>query len=141
MRKNRSGDALAGIEFLKTQLLISSDRIGLVGPNGSGKTTLLAALLGRIALASGARWTGPSVIVGELGQERRRFSDGDSTLLGAFLAALGPTAPESESRSLLAKFGLGASHVLRAAASLSRRWRRPSISSATASATSCTRSA
>jgi ATPase subunit of ABC transporter with duplicated ATPase domains len=35
------------------------------------------------------------------------------------MAALGPKAPESEARSLLAKFGLGASHVLRAAASLS----------------------
>jgi ATPase subunit of ABC transporter with duplicated ATPase domains len=35
------------------------------------------------------------------------------------MAALGPTAPESEARSLLAKFGLGASHVLRVAASLS----------------------
>jgi ATPase subunit of ABC transporter with duplicated ATPase domains len=57
--------------------------------------------------------------VGELGQERRRFSEGDSSLLSAFLGALGPTAPESEARSLLAKFGLGASHVLRAATSLS----------------------
>jgi len=96
-----------------------ADRLAIVGPNGSGKTTLLSALLGRVALASGALYTGPSVIVGELGQERRRFSEGESTLLSAFLAALGPTAPESEARSLLAKFGLGASHVLRVAASLS----------------------
>jgi ATPase subunit of ABC transporter with duplicated ATPase domains len=96
-----------------------ADRLAIVGPNGSGKTTLLAALLGRVALASGALYTGPSVVVGELGQERRRFSEGESTLLGAFLAARGPTAPESEARSLLAKFGLGASHVLRGAASLS----------------------
>jgi ATPase subunit of ABC transporter with duplicated ATPase domains len=96
-----------------------ADRLAIVGPNGSGKTTLLAALRGQVTLESGALWTGPSVIVGELGQERRRFSEGDSTLLGAFMAALGPTAPESESRSLLAKFGLGASHVLRTAASLS----------------------
>jgi ATPase subunit of ABC transporter with duplicated ATPase domains len=96
-----------------------ADRLAIVGPNGSGKTTLLAALLGKMALESGALSIGPSVIVGELGQERRRFSEGDSTLLGAFLAALGPAAPESEARSLLAKFGLGASHVLRAAASLS----------------------
>jgi ATPase subunit of ABC transporter with duplicated ATPase domains len=96
-----------------------ADRLAIVGPNGSGKTSLLAALLGQVALQSGALWTGPSVIVGELGQERRRFSEGDSTLLAAFIAALGPTAPESEARSLLAKFGLGASHVLRVAASLS----------------------
>jgi ATPase subunit of ABC transporter with duplicated ATPase domains len=96
-----------------------ADRLAIVGPNGSGKTTLLAALLGRVVLESGVLWTGPSVIVGELGQERRRFSEGNSTLIGAFMDALDPTAPESESRSLLAKFGLGASHVLRAAASLS----------------------
>jgi ATPase subunit of ABC transporter with duplicated ATPase domains len=96
-----------------------ADRLAIVGPNGSGKTTLLAALLGRVDLQSGALFSGPSVIVGELGQERRRFSEGESTLLGAFLAALGPAAPESEARSLLAKFGLGASHVLRVAASLS----------------------
>jgi ATPase subunit of ABC transporter with duplicated ATPase domains len=94
-------------------------RVAIVGPNGSGKTTLLGALTGQVALDAGARWTGPSVIVGELGQERRRFSEGDSSLLSAFLGALGPTAPESEARSLLAKFGLGASHVLRAATSLS----------------------
>ena len=75
--------------------------------------------MGGVALQSGALVTGPSVIVGELGQESRRFSEGDFTLLGAFLAAGGPTAPESEARSLLAKFGLGAAHVLRMAASLS----------------------
>ena len=96
-----------------------ADRLAIVGPNGSGKTTLLAALLGRIALHAGALWTGPSVVVGELGQERLRFSQGDSTLLRAFLAALGPKGAEPEARALLAKFGLGASHVLRAAASLS----------------------
>jgi ATPase subunit of ABC transporter with duplicated ATPase domains len=96
-----------------------ADRLAIVGPNGSGKTTLLAALLGRVALHSGALWTGPSVVVGALGQERRRFSEGESTLLGAFMAALGPKVPEPEARSLLAKFGLGAAHVLRAAASLS----------------------
>ena len=73
-----------------------ADRLAIVGPNGSGKTTLLAALLGRVALTSGALWTGPSVVVGELGQERRRFSEGDSTLLAAFMAALGPKASESE---------------------------------------------
>ena len=96
-----------------------ADRLAIVGPNGSGKTTLLAALLGRVALQSGALFTGPSVIVGELGQERRRFSEGESTLLGAFLAALGPTAPESEARSLLAKFGLSTEHVDRPLATLS----------------------
>jgi ATPase subunit of ABC transporter with duplicated ATPase domains len=96
-----------------------ADRLAIVGPNGSGKTTLLAVLLGRLPLHSGERWAGPSVVVGELGQERRRFSEGHSSLLEAFVGALGPTGPESEARSLLAKFGLASSHVHRAAASLS----------------------
>jgi ATPase subunit of ABC transporter with duplicated ATPase domains len=96
-----------------------ADRLAIVGPNGSGKTTLLHALLGRLPLHAGASVVGPSVIPGELGQERRRFSDGQSSLLDAFMTALGPTTSVSEARSLLAKFGLGASHVLRPAASLS----------------------
>jgi ATPase subunit of ABC transporter with duplicated ATPase domains len=94
-----------------------ADRLALLGPNGSGKTTLLSALLGRIPLDAGERSLGPSVVVGELGQERKRFSVGQGTLLDTFLEA----APlqTREARSLLAKFGLGADHVLRPAASLS----------------------
>jgi ATPase subunit of ABC transporter with duplicated ATPase domains len=94
-----------------------ADRLALLGPNGSGKTTLLSALLGRVPLDAGERWLGPSVVVGELGQERMRFSVAEATLLQAFLTAA-PLAT-GEVRSLLAKFGLGADHVLRPAASLS----------------------
>jgi ATPase subunit of ABC transporter with duplicated ATPase domains len=94
-----------------------ADRLALLGPNGSGKTTLLSALLGRLPLDAGERWFGPSVVVGELEQERRRFSAGEATLLDAFLSAVPITT--GEARSLLAKFGLGAGHVLRPAASLS----------------------
>ncbi|MGD0594051.1 MAG: ABC-F family ATP-binding cassette domain-containing protein [Acidimicrobiales bacterium] len=94
-----------------------ADRLALLGPNGSGKTTLLSALLGRVPLDAGERWLGPSVVVGELGQERMRFSVAEATLLQAFLTAA-PLAT-GEARSLLAKFGLGADHVLRPAASLS----------------------
>jgi ATPase subunit of ABC transporter with duplicated ATPase domains len=112
----RRGDWQLGPLDLEVQW---ADRVAIVGPNGSGKTTLLAALLGRTPLNAGTRWSGPSVVVGELGQERRRFSQGASSLLEAFVAALDPTTPVSEARSLLAKFGLGASHVLRAANSLS----------------------
>ena len=96
-----------------------ADRLAIVGPNGSGKTTLLGALLGRAELAGGDRWMGPSVVIGELGQERRRFSGGDGTLLDAFLGAAGGDLATAPARSLLAKFGLGPSHVLRRAASLS----------------------
>ena len=94
-----------------------ADRLAILGPNGSGKTTLLSALLGRLPLDSGEQWLGPSVVVGELGQERRRFSAEGVSLLEAFLSAAPLT--NAEARSLLAKFGLGATHVLRQSATLS----------------------
>jgi ATPase subunit of ABC transporter with duplicated ATPase domains len=92
------------------------ERVALVGPNGSGKTTLLLALLGRLPLAAGERWMGTSVVVGEMDQARAAFSS-DQPLLDAFLATTGQTV--AEGRSLLAKFGLGADHVTRSAATLS----------------------
>ena len=93
------------------------DRLALLGPNGSGKTTLIGALLGRLPLESGVQRLGRSVVVGEIGQERRRFSTEEQPLLTTFQQATGLAA--GESRSLLAKFGLAADHVLRSAASLS----------------------
>jgi ATPase subunit of ABC transporter with duplicated ATPase domains len=95
----------------------AGERIALLGPNGSGKSTLLGALLGRFPLASGDRWFGPGVVVGELDQGRGAFLDGDGALLRAFADATG-LLPQ-EARSLLAKFGLGAEHVGRAASTLS----------------------
>ncbi len=92
------------------------DRLAILGPNGSGKSTLLAAILGRVSLASGERWLGPSVVVGEVDQGRGRLSSPD-TLLAAFSAETG-TEVQSEARSLLAKFGLGADHANRPAESL-----------------------
>ncbi len=92
------------------------DRLAVLGPNGSGKSTLLAAILGRVPLAAGERWLGPSVVVGEVDQGRGRLA-GRDTLLTAFLAESG-TDVQSEARSLLAKFGLGADHVNRPALSL-----------------------
>jgi ATPase subunit of ABC transporter with duplicated ATPase domains len=91
------------------------ERIVLTGANGSGKTTLLLALLGRLELRAGEQRVGPSVVVGEMDQSRRRFTS-DATLLDAFVDAteLDPT----ETRSVLAKFGLGADHVLRPARTL-----------------------
>ena len=52
-----------------------AERIGLVGPNGAGKTSFVDALLGRLPLESGTAWLGPSVVVGELGQDRRLSAD------------------------------------------------------------------
>ena len=93
-----------------------ADRVAIVGPNGGGKTTLLGALLGRLPLAAGERWLGPSVVVGELDQARRRL-DPQRPLLDGFLAATGLTV--ADARTLLAKFGLLADHVERPVGQLS----------------------
>ncbi len=92
------------------------EQISIVGPNGSGKTTLLDGLLGRLPLAAGSRRVGPSVVFGEIGQARALFPPAEP-LLGSFCAAAGIL--EGEARTLLAKFDLYASHVLRPAGSLS----------------------
>jgi ATPase subunit of ABC transporter with duplicated ATPase domains len=92
------------------------DRMAVTGPNGAGKSTLLGALLGEVVLTAGTRWVGPSVVVGELEQARHRFP-AEEPLLDGFLAATGLLVPDA--RTLLAKFGLGAAHVLRPAGSLS----------------------
>jgi len=92
------------------------DRIAVTGPNGAGKSTLLGVLLGDIGLTAGERWLGPAVVVGELEQARHRFP-ADRPLLDGFLATTGLTVPDA--RTLLAKFGLLADHVLRDAGSLS----------------------
>jgi ATPase subunit of ABC transporter with duplicated ATPase domains len=92
------------------------ERIAISGANGSGKTTLLDLLLGRIAPAAGERGAGPRLILGELDQRRSPFTT-DRPLLDAFAEAAGVSAEAA--RTLLAKFSLGAAHVLRPARTLS----------------------
>jgi ATPase subunit of ABC transporter with duplicated ATPase domains len=87
-----------------------AERIALVGANGAGKTTLIDALLGRISLDAGTSFVGPGVVVGELSQRRDRFAT-ERSLFDVMSEATG--APANEVRSLLAKFGLGAEHVVR----------------------------
>ncbi|MGX2993564.1 ABC-F family ATP-binding cassette domain-containing protein [Streptomyces sp. JNUCC 64] len=94
-----------------------ADRVAVTGPNGSGKSTLLAALLGRLPLDAGHSALGPGVVVGEVDQARALFH-GTLPLLDAFRAAV-PDVEPAEVRTLLAKFGLKADHVLRPAATLS----------------------
>lgn len=92
------------------------ERVALVGANGTGKSTLVAALMGRLPLTEGEVWMGPSVVVGELGQDRRALG-GSGSLVRTFTTRTG--LDESEARSLLAKFGLDADHVTRPSGSLS----------------------
>jgi ATPase subunit of ABC transporter with duplicated ATPase domains len=126
-RASRSGDVVLRLSDARVELgdfclgpisveVRWAERLAIVGPNGSGKTTLLGALLGRVPLIAGERWIGPSVVVGEMDQARRAFS-ADAALLDTFIAAT-RLRPE-EARSVLAKFGLAAEHVLRPSATLS----------------------
>jgi ATPase subunit of ABC transporter with duplicated ATPase domains len=93
------------------------DRLAIIGANGSGKSTLLAALLGRVPLDEGTASLGPAVQIGEIDQARGRFL-GPEQLLDVFGAEV-PDWPTAEVRTLLAKFGLTAEHVLRPAETLS----------------------
>ncbi|MDX3071242.1 ABC-F family ATP-binding cassette domain-containing protein [Streptomyces sp. NPDC088354] len=94
-----------------------ADRVAITGANGSGKSTLLAALLGRLPLDAGAASLGPGVVVGEVDQARKLFHGGEA-LLDAFGSEVPDMAP-ADVRTLLAKFGLKAAHVMRPAATLS----------------------
>src|SRR5215467_12226667 len=94
-----------------------ADRVSITGANGAGKTTLLGALLGRIPLDAGHAALGAGVVVGEVDQARGAFL-GEEPLLSAFGAAAGGMAT-ADVRTLLAKFGLRAAHVLRPATTLS----------------------
>ena len=94
-----------------------AQRVAITGANGSGKSTLLGVLLGRLAPDRGSAALGPGVVVGEIDQARGLFL-GESTLLEAFNAQV-PEQTPADVRTLLAKFGLRAAHVLRPASSLS----------------------
>ncbi|MGW6461930.1 ABC-F family ATP-binding cassette domain-containing protein [Streptomyces sp. NPDC055078] len=94
-----------------------ADKVAITGANGSGKSTLLAALLGRQPLDAGHASLGPGVVVGEVDQARALFH-GSESLLDAFGAAVTDLEPAGV-RTLLAKFGLTAAHVLRPATTLS----------------------
>jgi len=90
------------------------DRVAIVGRNGAGKTTLIRALAGEAPLVAGTRHVGPGAVFGELNQARDLFA---GPLLADFVELSG--LDETEARTLLAKFGLGADDVDRPAASLS----------------------
>jgi ATPase subunit of ABC transporter with duplicated ATPase domains len=72
-------------------------------------------LLGELTLASGWRLVGKRTVTGVL--EQTRALDDETSLLDLFNQRTGLLGEES--RTILAKFGLGADHVIRQAASLS----------------------
>ena len=125
--RGRSGDLVVALEGAVAErdgfrlgpidLIVGwGDRISIAGPNGSGKTTLIDALLGRLSLAEGGRRVGPSIVFGEIGQDRELFAP-DEPLLDSFCRAA--RVPQGDARTLLAKFDLYATHVLRPGRSLS----------------------
>lgn len=86
------------------------DRIALTGRNGSGKSTLIQTMLGTLEVSSGSLWMGPAVVTGVLDQDRRLLQ-GDHDVVRYVSDRCAITSLET--RSLLAKFGLSASHVTR----------------------------
>ncbi len=126
-QSERSGDVVAQLrramvdrgqfQLGPVDLVVTwADRVALVGPNGAGKTTLIGALLEEIHLDAGEQSLGPSVKIGRLGQQRRTLFS-SATLANEVQRLTSWT--QSESRTLLAKFGLYADHVTRPTATLS----------------------
>ncbi len=104
----RQGDFTLGPVSLQVN---AGERIGITGPNGAGKSTLLRGILGRQEPDEGSASLGSSVAIGEIDQAR-------SLLVGArpladTFEALVPEMSSADVRTLLAKFGLKADHVLR----------------------------
>lgn len=110
----RRGDFVLGPVSLQIDW---ADRVAVTGANGAGKSTLLGALLGRVPLDAGHAALGSGVLLGEVDQARKLFH-GPQALLDDFRPAVPDTEP-AEIRTLLAKFGLKADHVVRPASSLS----------------------
>lgn len=110
----RQGDFTLGPVSLQVD---AGERIGITGPNGAGKSTLLSLLLGRRSADSGTASLGASVAIGEIDQARTQLT-GEAPLADAF-EALVPEYSAGEVRTLLAKFGLKADHVLRPVDALS----------------------
>jgi ATPase subunit of ABC transporter with duplicated ATPase domains len=110
----RQGEFVLGPVSLQID---AGERIGITGPNGAGKSTLLGLLLGRTQPDEGRAGLGANVAVGEIDQARAEF-DGAGRLIDRFEQHV-PDWPTAEVRTLLAKFGLGADHVERAAQDLS----------------------
>lgn len=110
----RQGDFVLGPVSIQVD---AGERIGIVGPNGAGKSTLLRLLLGRRRPDVGRASLGANVAIGEIDQTRADFT-GPDRLVDRFEQRV-PDWSTADVRTLLAKFGLTADHVQRAADDLS----------------------
>lgn len=126
-RASRSGDLVALLEdasktygdFTLGPLSLAlhwRDRVALQGHNGAGKSVLLSLLTAAVAPDAGTARLGQGVVVGVLRQSGTDLA-GDGSGLAVFQRHVG--GPESDARTLLAKFDLGADHVLRPVATYS----------------------
>ena len=104
----RQGDFTLGPVSLQVN---AGERIGITGPNGAGKSTLLRGILGRQAPNDGTASLGASVEIGEIDQARSLLV-GERPLAETFEGFV-PEMNSGEVRTLLAKFGLKADHVMR----------------------------
>ncbi|KTS84213.1 heme ABC transporter ATP-binding protein [Microbacterium testaceum] len=104
----RQGDFTLGPVSLQVN---AGERIGITGPNGAGKSTLLRGILGRQAPDDGTASLGASVEIGEIDQARSLLV-GERPLAETFEGFV-PEMNSGEVRTLLAKFGLKADHVMR----------------------------
>jgi ATPase subunit of ABC transporter with duplicated ATPase domains len=90
--------------------LHGGERVTISGPNGAGKTTLLSLLLGTLQPERGAVETATSV---RLLPQRPHELQATGPLLPWFRRHARPGIDESDARTLLAHFGLGADAVRR----------------------------
>ncbi|MDQ1085184.1 MULTISPECIES: ABC-F family ATP-binding cassette domain-containing protein [Microbacterium] len=104
----RQGDFTLGPVSLQVN---AGERIGITGPNGAGKSTLLRGILGRQTPDDGTASLGASVEIGEIDQARSLLV-GERPLAETFEGFV-PEMNSGEVRTLLAKFGLKADHVMR----------------------------
>jgi ATP-binding cassette subfamily F protein 3 len=81
--------------------VLRGERVGIVGENGAGKSVLLKVLAGELEPTSGARWIGPSIQVGYLGQEQ---TPDDPSATPLEVVRLAHRLSEGEGVALLMKF-------------------------------------
>jgi ATPase subunit of ABC transporter with duplicated ATPase domains len=96
--------------------LVPGERLSIVGPNGVGKTTILRLLVDGAGLVAGERTVGRRTVIGTIRQGRDAYA-GATPLVDELMVRAGLSRVDS--RTLLAKFGLGADHVGRPGSSLS----------------------